>query len=51
MFKKDAVMNQCIRLAKYLVNFASLRPVIEVKKATVGLISILGNIKSVFFFL
>ena len=40
-------MNQCIRLCNYLVNFADLRPVVEIKRATVGIISILGNLRSV----
>ena len=44
---KDAVMNQCIRLVNNLVKLADLRPVFEVKRATVGLISTLGNIRSV----
>ena len=40
-------MNQCIRLINALVDFSSVRPVDEVKKATVGFISVLGNMKSV----
>ena len=44
-------MNQCIRLALSLQAFANLRPVNEMKRATVGLISILGNIRSVEFFI
>ena len=40
-------MNQCIRLMNSLTNFSNIRPVEEVKKATVGLIAIMGNIKSV----
>jgi len=32
-----------------LVTFSQYRPVTEVKLATVGLISILGNIRAVFF--
>jgi hypothetical protein len=42
-------MNQCIRLMNILVKFSFYRPVAEVKLATVGIISILGNIRSVFF--
>jgi len=41
-------MNQCIRLTNSLVTFSQNRPVTEVKLATVGLISILGNIRAVF---
>ena len=41
---KDAVTNQCIRLIESLVKFSEKRPVDEVLKTTVGLISILGNI-------
>ena len=40
-------MNQCIRLINALLSFSSIRPVDEVKMATVGFISVLGNIKSV----
>ena len=40
-------MNQCIRLANSLVEFSKYRPVVEVKLATVGIFSILGNIRSV----
>ena len=43
-------MNQCTRLALSLKAFANLRPVNEMKRATVGLISILGNIRSVRIF-
>jgi len=32
-----------------LVTFSYYRPVTEVKLATVGIISVLGNIRSVFF--
>jgi hypothetical protein len=41
-------MNQCIRLINNLVTFSYYRPVAEVKQATVGIISILGNIRSVY---
>lgn len=40
-------MNQCIRLANSLVEFSKYRPIVEVKLATVGIFSILGNIRSV----
>ncbi len=40
-------MNQCIRLINSLVKFSYFRPVAEVKLATVGIITILGNIRSV----
>jgi len=42
-------MNQCIRLINSLVKFSIIRPVEEVKLATVGIIATLGNIRSVFF--
>ena len=41
-------MNQCIRLINSLVSFSMYRPVDEVKLALVGIISILGNMRSVF---
>ena len=44
---KDIVMNQCIRLIDSLRLFSELRPIAEVKQATVGIVSILGNVKSV----
>ena len=40
-------MNQCIRLMDSFVYFSNIRPVKEVKLATAGFISILGNIRSV----
>jgi hypothetical protein len=40
-------MNQCIRLVEALQAFSNLRPVDELKKATVGIISILGYSKAV----
>lgn len=42
-------MNQCIRLIKSLEGFSVIRPVKEVKKSLNGLVSTLGNIKSVKF--
>jgi len=41
-------MNQCIRLMNSLVTYSNIRPVKEVKLATVGIIAILGNLRSVF---
>jgi hypothetical protein len=40
-------MNQCIRLINSLLTFSYKRPVKEVKIATVGIIAILGNLRSV----
>jgi hypothetical protein len=40
-------MNQCIRLSQSFAIFSNSRPVKEVKLATVGIVSILGNLKSV----
>ncbi len=40
-------MNQCIRLVESLRVFSKIRPVKEVKKSTIGLISTLGNMRSV----
>jgi len=40
-------MNQCIRLVNSLVVISQKRPIDEVKKATVGVMAILGNLKSV----
>jgi hypothetical protein len=40
-------MNQCIRLMNSLMTFSNIRPVVEVKLAIVGIISILGNLRSV----
>ena len=48
--KKDIVMNQCIRLTKALFEFSKTRPINEVKQATVGIVSILGNLRSVICF-
>ena len=48
IYLKDVVMNQCIRLMNTLVTFSNYRPVKEVKLAIVGIVSILGNIRSVF---
>ena len=42
-------MNQCIRLIKTLEIFSEIRPVYEALNATVGIISILGNLRSVWF--
>ncbi len=42
-------MNQCIRLVESLVNFAKKRPIEEVKIATKGVISVLGNLNTVRF--
>ena len=44
---KDVIMNQCIRLSQSFAIFSNSRPVKEVKLATVGIVSILGNLKSV----
>jgi hypothetical protein len=41
-------MNQCIRLMNSLVSFSLRRPVSEVKLAVVGIVSVLGNLRSVF---
>jgi hypothetical protein len=45
-------MNQCIRLMETLVKFSFTRPVKEVQLALVGVVTILGNLRSVrkFFF-
>jgi hypothetical protein len=40
-------MNQCIRLCQSLVTLSNSRPVDEVKLTTIGIISILGNLRSV----
>jgi len=40
-------MNQCIRLMESLVTFSFNRPVKEVQLALVGVINILGNLRSV----
>jgi hypothetical protein len=40
-------MNQCIRLVEALVTFAKIRPIEEIKLASVGFISTLGNLRSV----
>ena len=41
-------MNQCIRLTQSLVTVSNFRPVDEVKLTSVGIISILGNLRSVY---
>ena len=43
-------MNQCIRLMDSLIVFSRIRPIKEVEKAVVGIISILGNIRSVGYY-
>jgi hypothetical protein len=40
-------MNQCIRLMEAFNTFSNIRPVDEVKLASTGFISILGNLRSV----
>ena len=40
-------MNQCIRLMNALLSFSYKRPVNEVYKSTIGIISLLGNLRSV----
>ena len=40
-------MNQCIRLVESLDYFSNIRPVKEIKKSMAGLISTLGNMRSV----
>jgi hypothetical protein len=40
-------MNQCIRLSKSLLAYSYTRPLDEIKQATVGIVSILGNLRSV----
>jgi hypothetical protein len=40
-------MNQCIRLMEDFITFSNIRPVDEVKLASAGFISILGNLRSV----
>ena len=40
-------MNQCIRLMESLTKFAESRPIDEIKLASVGIISILGNLRTV----
>jgi hypothetical protein len=47
LYLKNLILNQCIRLIEFLEYFSTIRPVKEVKKTTIGLISILGSIKSV----
>jgi hypothetical protein len=42
-------MNQCIRLIENFVTLSKKRPVDEVKVASVGFFSILGNINSVIY--
>jgi hypothetical protein len=46
-FHKNTILNQCIRLIEFLEYFSTTRPVKEVKKSTIGLISIMGSIKYV----
>ena len=46
-FLKDAIMNQCIRLTQSLVVFSDSRPIEEIKLSMVGIVSILGNLRSV----
>jgi hypothetical protein len=46
-YLKDIILNQCIRLIESLESFSIKRPVKEVKKSLIGLISVLGNNKSV----
>ena len=41
-------MNGCIRLINSLQYFSYIRPVKEVKRASIGIISILGNLRSVY---
>jgi len=43
-------MNQCIRLADSLQSFANVRPVDEVKKAIVGIWSVVGYVRHVSHF-
>ena len=40
-------MNQCIRLTNSMKTFSDQKSYEELKKATVGIISVLGNIRSV----
>ena len=40
-------MNQCIRLTQSLVVFSDSRPIEEIKLSMVGIVSILGNLRSV----
>ena len=40
-------MNQCIRLVESLMKLAKKRPIEELKLASVGIIYILGNLRSV----
>jgi len=40
-------MNQCIRLCQSLVTLSNSRPGEEVKLTSIGIISILGNLRSV----
>ena len=40
-------MNQCMRLLDALVSISKIRPIIEVKMATIGILTILGNVRSV----
>ena len=40
-------MNQCIRLMESLVKFSYIRPIKEVQLALVGVVTILGNLRSV----
>jgi len=40
-------MNQCIRLMEAFNTFSNSRPIDEVKLASSGFISILGNLRSV----
>jgi hypothetical protein len=44
-------MNQCIRLMASYLRIVGEIPVAEVKKTSFSFISILGNIRSVMFFL
>jgi hypothetical protein len=42
-------MNQCIRLVETLTEFSKTRPVYEVKQAIHAIVSVLGNIRMVYF--
>ena len=47
---KDVILNQCVRLTKTLEFLSKSRPIDEVKLSTIGVFSILGNLRSVNYF-
>lgn len=44
---KNIILNQCLRLVQSLSSFSTIRPVDEVQKTIIGLVSTIGLVKSV----